>query len=160
MLRLKDGLIMLINMHGSAFEISFLLGKVLAVIWEISFDHNPLMESILFARPQPKSHHLWGTIRKERDGTAPREKPSHRWMLHIWFRRQYANDIRDCREKGTVTQVDICMKALRSRACADILQSEVGFAVGQCPGGQLHDRAAIDCKNSVGHQCMTQVCTG
>ena len=72
MLRLKDGLIMLINMHGSTYEISFLLGKVLAVIWEILFDHNPLMESILFARPQPESHHLWGTITegKGRHGTA------------------------------------------------------------------------------------------
>ena len=160
MLRLKDGLLMLINMHGSTYEISFLLGKVLAVIWEILFDHNPLMESILFARHNQNRIIFGEPLRKERDGTAPREKPSHRWMLHIWFRRQYANDIRDCREKGTVTQVDICMKALRGRACADILQSEVGFAVGQCPGGQLHDRAAIDCKNSVGHQCMTQVGTG
>lgn len=69
---LKDGLIMLINMHVSMYEILFLLGKALAVIWEISFDHNPLMESILYARPHPKSHHLWGTTteRKGRHGTA------------------------------------------------------------------------------------------
>jgi len=48
---LKDGLIMLINMHASTYEILFLLGKALAVTWEISFDRNPLMESILYARP-------------------------------------------------------------------------------------------------------------
>ncbi len=72
MLRLKDGMNMLINMHVSTYEILFLLEKALAVIWEISFDHSPLTESILFARPQAKLHQLWGTIteRKERHGTA------------------------------------------------------------------------------------------